>query len=134
MTAPAEARTHVAAVLAVLVGAGLTTYLGESPSAAPEKYLVLYPDPGTPEGSLGDRHRDLLLEFQVTAVGRTAEQASWMADKARAALLGTVPTVAGRAVQPLWQVGFPPPVQRDDDVSPPTFYQPISYQLRSGPE
>jgi hypothetical protein len=131
VTAPADARPHIDAILAVLTAAGVTAYDAEAPADAPEKYAVVYPDPGTPSGTLGDRHRHLLLEFQLTAVGRSREQAQWVADKARAVLLTTIPTVPGRVVQPLWQVGSPPPVQRDDDVQPPLYYQPVSYQMRS---
>lgn len=131
MTAPADARPHVDGLLALLTAAGLTVYDAEAPAGAPDKYAVLYSDPGTPAGALGDRHRMLLLGFQVTAVGRTRVQAAWVADKARVTLLTQVPAVAGRVVQPLWQVGQPPPIQRDDDVQPPLYYQPISYQMRS---
>jgi hypothetical protein len=131
VTVPADSRPHVDAVLALLADAGLAVYDAEAPAAPPVKYAVVYADPGTPGGALGDRHRHLLIEFQVTAVGRSRVQAAWVADKARAALLTGTPTVAGRVVQPLWQVGSPPPVQRDDDVQPPVYYQPISYQMRS---
>ena len=96
-------------------------------------YAVTYFDPGTPEGTLGDRHRDLYCEFQVTHLGVTPEQVRWAVDKARGALLGGEPSVPGRAVQPLWQIGQPPPIDRDDSEQPPLYYQPVSYGMRSGP-
>lgn len=132
MTAPALARPHASA-LVTLLAASIDAYLGESPAVHPARYVVLYPDPGTPDGTLGDRHRWLLLEFQVTAVGTTVEQCLWAADTARTVLLTSVPTVSGRLVHPLWQVGIPPPVRRDDDVQPPLYVQPVSYRLRSVP-
>lgn len=132
MTAPAPARPHSTALVALLTAA-IPAYLGEAPATRPARYVVLYPDPGTPEGTLGDRHRWLLLEFQVTAVGTTVEQCQWAADTARTTLLTQIPTVAGRVVHPLWQVGYPPPVRRDDDVQPPVYVQPVSYRLRSVP-
>ena len=132
MTDPASARVHVDALLALLNGAGLPTYDAQAPAEnRPERYAVLYSDPGTPSGTLGDRHRDLLIEFVLHGVGSTREQAQHAVDLARLVLLTTVPTVAGRVVQPLWQVGAPPPIQRDDDLTPAVFFQPITFQMRS---
>jgi hypothetical protein len=136
VTAPALVRPHAAAVVVMLTAGGCPAYDSEGPipTARPGSgWVVLWADPGTPEGTLGDRHRDLLLEFQATAVGCTPEQCRWAVDKARTILLGTIPAIAGRAVEPLWQVGQPPPIQRDDDEQPPLFYQPVSYRLRSVP-
>lgn len=132
MTAPAPVRPHATAVLMVLASGGLSAYDGEGPAVRPPAgYVVLYFDAGTPDGTLGDRHKDLLVEFQVTAIGVTPEQCRWAADKARTVLLTSIPVVAGRLVHPLWQVGSPPPMRRDDDVQPPLHVLPVSYQLRS---
>lgn len=135
MTAPAGARTHVDGLLALLrtqLGANVGVDWGNRATGRQPPCLVLYPDPGTPEGSLGDRHRDLLLEFQLTAIGTTAEQAAWVGDAARAVLLTMQPTVTGRIVQPLWQVDGQP-VQRDNDVTPPLYFQVAVYQMRTEP-
>lgn len=135
MTAPAAVRAHVDGLLTLLAAqaTGVGVYRGEAPAGAALPYVVLYTDPGTPEGSLGDRHRDLLIEFQATAVGRTSEQAEWAADKVRGVLLTQQPTVTGRVVQPLWQAASGPRVQRDDDLTPPVFYLPVIYQMRTEP-
>jgi hypothetical protein len=86
-----------------------------------------------PEGSLGDRHRDLLIEFQVTCVGTGPEQAQWVADRVRLVLLTQVPTVAGRTVQPLWQVPTGERVRPDFDLDPPLYYLPVIFQMRTEP-
>lgn len=132
VSVPASAGPHATALKAQLVAAGLSVGYGRAPASASAPYVVLYPDSGTPEGTLGDRFCDLLMDFQVTAVGRMPEEAMYQADKARIALLGSVPTVTGRTVQPLWQRDSQP-VLRDDDVTPPLFYATAQYQLRSEP-
>lgn len=142
-TLPASAREHVAGLLALLNGnlpaapsppaRQLQVYSGGADPTAGVPYVVLYADPGWPDGTLGDRHRWLLLGFQVTAVGSSVQQAQWASDWARTVLLTMQPTVPGRIVHPLWQQEGPPPVTRDDDVSPPLYYQPALYQMRSVP-
>jgi hypothetical protein len=133
VTAPGSVDTHATAVLAALVDGGLAAYDGQAPPGATGPRVVVYFDAGADSGTLGDRHRWLLVEFQATAVGTTPKQARWASDKTRAVLLTAQLVVPGRSVSPLWQVGAPPPIQRDDDVTPPLFYQPVSYQFRSGP-
>lgn len=147
-TAPALAREHVDGLFVLLRGnlppapappavqvrvydADALVDAAGKPPAAP--YAVLYPDPGWPEGTLGDRWRWLLLGFQVTGVGATRRQAQWVADWARGVLLTQQPVVPGRVVHPLWQQEGSPPIDRDDDVSPPLFYAPVLYQMRSVP-
>lgn len=140
----ASASVSVVAIAALLTGQAtpILTEVGQKPagagwqgapgSSAFKAYTVLWPDAGTPGGSLGDRHADLLLEFQVTAVGQTAVQALWMQSTARAVLLGQTPVIAGRLVWPLWEVSSQY-AQRDDDETPPVFYATAVYQMRSGP-
>jgi hypothetical protein len=129
VTAPAVL-PHVDAVQAALTGAGLAVGLGGAPVPAAARYVALYPDPGqsVPE-SLADRRTDVMLMVQATCVGPTAEQALWVADKARAALSGPL-TVDGRVAWRPEELGGPP-VSRDDDVTPPLFYVPIQFQIRS---
>jgi hypothetical protein len=52
-----------------------------------------------------------------------------VADKVRSAL-ASVLTVDGRVVWRPEELGGPP-VSRDDDVTPPLFYVPIQFQIRS---
>lgn len=135
MTAPAGVLDHAVAVQTLLdaqlpaaVGVGLGSAVGLT---AP--YAVIYPDPGTPEGSIGDRYEDLLVEFQVTCVGTGPQQAMDVVGRVRAILLGQLPTITGRFVQPLWQEPTGERLRRDDDVSPPLYYLPLIFQMRTEP-
>ncbi|WP_449475258.1 hypothetical protein [Streptomyces abikoensis] len=67
-------------------GLGALPLSGGQP--APLPYLVLYPLGGAFEGApLADRSEDARLEYQVTVVGSRADQAEWLADRARRAVL-----------------------------------------------
>ncbi|MET8404530.1 hypothetical protein [Streptomyces sp900116325] len=127
---------HVDAVQAALTAGGLTVYLGGTPTSTgwtpPDKFAVLYPDPGQAgRASLADERTDLTVMFQVTCVGASMERALWVADRVREALSGQL-TVAGRAAwRPEDQGG--PPVQRDDDVTPPLWFVPVQYRIQSIP-
>lgn len=137
MTAPASVRSHVDAVHVLLAANSVPAYRGEAPAGAITAdpftpFVVVYPNAGMPEGTLGDRHRDLSCEFQVIGVGRTAEQSQWITDKARVVLLTMLPAVPGRVAQPLWQVDGAP-TRRNDAVSPAVFETPVAYQFRTGP-
>lgn len=135
MTTPAVL-PHVDAVSAALTTAGLTAYLGGAPPGvsptAADPYVVLYPEPGRAEvASLADNRTNFSAVVQLTCVGLTAEQAMSVSDRAAAAL-SAVLTVTGRTSwkpEPL----DGQPVQRDDDVTPPCFYAPSRYRLRSIP-
>jgi hypothetical protein len=127
---------HVDAVQAALTGAGLTVYLGGTPAATswtpPDKYAVLYPEPGEAvRESLADQRTDFLAVFQVTCVGGSMERALWVADKVRQALSGPL-VVGGRTVWRPEDLGGPP-VQRDDDTNPPSFFVPVQYRIKSIP-
>jgi hypothetical protein len=127
---------HVDAVQAALEGASLTVYLGGAPTAfgwvPPNVYVVLYPEPGSAvRESLADLRTDFTAVFQITCVGGSMERALWAADKARAALSAPL-TVAGRATWRPEDLGGPP-VQRDDDTNPPSWFVPVRYRLMSIP-
>lgn len=137
MTAPAASEPHIRAVVTTLgtALAALTTPIAAYNGTRPDSdtnCVVVHGTPGQSSGSLGDRFADLLLDFQVTAVGTGPEQALAYADAARVALLGTPPAVAGRAVWPLWQTGSQP-VQRDDTVQPPLWIATAQYAIKSTP-
>lgn len=128
---PASSRAHADAVVAAL-GAALTTFDGEGPADPHNRvpYAVVRTDAGDTSGSLGDRYQELTVTVWVTAVGGTREQAQWAADKARATLLTTGPTVSGRSAHPMWQVTSQP-VTVDADVEPSLFYAVAAYRLRT---
>jgi hypothetical protein len=135
MTVPAVL-PHLDAVQAALAGVGLTVYLGGTPTSAgwspPDKYAVLYADTGTAvRESLGDRRTDFAALVQVTCVGSSMERALWVSDRVRLAM--AVPlAVTGRASWRPEELGGPP-VQRDDDVTPPLWFVPVQYRLQSIP-
>lgn len=134
MTTPAVL-PHVAAVQAALGAAGLTVYLGGAPAGPaplPKAYTVVYSSPGMVESaSLADDRTTLDVLLQVTVVSTTPEGALGTADRARAALAAPL-TVAGRATWRPEELGGPP-LARDDDVTPPLWYLPVQYRLRSIP-
>lgn len=122
------------AVVAALTASGLTVYVGGVPTDAgwvpPDRFAVLYPDAGMAvRESLADRRTNFDATFQVTCVGGSVERALWVADRVRAAL--SVPlAVAGRTSWRPEDLGGPP-VARDDDVTPPSWFVPVQYRLQS---
>ena len=138
MTAPALSQPHIAAVLLAVDAAlqALPTPRHAYNAKRPDEdtaCAVIYGPPGDVSGPLGDRFADLQLDFQVTAVGTGPDQALYIADAARAALLATPPpAVAGRAVWPLWQTAAQL-VQRDDTVQPALYIATAQYVMKSNP-
>lgn len=125
---------HLDAIQEALTGAGLTVYVGGAPTESswkpPGQFAVLYPDPGMAvRSSLADDRSDFTAIVQVTCVGADVERALWVAGKVRQAL--AVPLVVeGRASWLPEDLGGPP-IQRDDDVTPPLFFVPVQYRLQS---
>jgi hypothetical protein len=74
---------------------------------------------------------DFTTTFQVTCVGGSMERALWVADKVRAALSAPLVVTGRRTWRPEDLGG--PPVQRDDDTNPPSFFVPVQYRLMSIP-
>ena len=107
-----EKRVVTNAVLAMLTGAtGLPVGRGRTPANAGLKYYVLYAlDTSLSGPPLADEHDDLTVIYQVTSVSApdpakpgsagSAEQAEWLADKARTAFLARAP-FTGRWVHDL---------------------------------
>ncbi|MEW2161444.1 hypothetical protein AB0912_00305 [Streptomyces sp. NPDC007084] len=125
---------HLDAVQAALTGAGLTVYVGGTPTTSgwspPDKFAVLYPDPGVSvRSSLADDRSDFTATVQVTCVGSDVERALWVAGRVRRALAAEL-AVEGRVSWRPEDLGGPP-VQRDDDVTPPLFFVPVQYRLQS---
>lgn len=131
MAAP-DIKPHVDAVVAALANAGLTVGDGVAPATVPTNgiYVVVHFDPGQalPE-SLADARTDFALSFQVTCVGPTPEKCRWATQRTRMALHAPL-AVAGRTAWRPEELGGPP-IQRDDDVSPPLYYLPVQYRLQT---
>ncbi|MFJ6616676.1 hypothetical protein ACIQOW_03705 [Kitasatospora sp. NPDC091335] len=125
---------HVLAAKAAIEATGVTVYLGGAPAATvlPKAYVVLYPSPGIEAAaSLADDRTDLDLPLQATAVATTPDGAIGTAGRVRRAFaVGLV--VDGRVCWRPESVGGPP-LQRDDDVTPPLWYLPVQYRFHSIP-
>ncbi len=136
MSTPPDVLPHLDAVQAALQDAGLTVYVGGAPTSSgwtpPDKFAVLYPDPGMAvRASLADDRTDFDSTMQVTCVGSDVERALWVAARVRWALAAPL-AVEGRNCWPAEDLGGPP-VQRDDDVNPPVYFVPVQYRICSTP-
>jgi hypothetical protein len=132
MSTPPEVLPHRDAIKEALEGVGLAVGLGVAPDPAPAAglYAVLYMSPGqTMSESLADQRTDMQVMFQVTCVGADEERCLWVVDKVRRALHPRL-EVTGRKAFRAEELGGPP-MLRDDDLTPPVFYLPIQFMLRT---
>lgn len=115
---------------AIRVGDGVAPQSTDGKVVAPCAVLHMRTG-GEMFGSIGCADSDATLPFQVTCIGKTAEQARIVADKVAGALDGATLTVTGRAIyrvrRPRGPIGGAP--ERDDEVTPPLFYIPAYYSL-----
>lgn len=99
-------------------------------------YAVLYPtlSPEITEdgGTLRDPNAHRILEYQITSVGTTREQAQWCADRMRTALFAT-PLVVDGSFPWFIEIGALGEIERDDDLEPPLFYASESIAIPSSP-
>jgi len=117
--------------VAALEEAELVVGLGIKPDAAGRKWAVLHPFGQDEATSIAEPHGGLLYTVQVMSFGLGPEQAEWVADRARAALLAGI-TVDGRTVLGVEHEPSPP-LARDDDVQPPVFYLSETFRFRTTP-
>lgn len=126
----------VTAVLEALAAAGVRADIGLKPDDVPDDtgWVAAYPSTPTvsDDGSMAQPHEQDPLEIQLVFVGRTAEQATWVADKARAVLLAGAFTVPGRSVFWVEEVAGRP-LQRDDDEHPPLYSIATNFKIRTTP-
>lgn len=146
MTAPASVRIHtdaaVAAIeaLAALRASPLLIGRGEPPAGAGWQeepgsgtyipFVVVYPSPGTPDGSLALPVEYLDYRIQATCVSASQEGTEAIADLVTAAWVNTSIPVSGRFCYP-GQMVVSNPVIRDDAESPPVHYAVIQVQWRT---
>lgn len=96
-------------------------------------YAVVYPGlTGPTDGPVSATSWDAVQGWQVTYVGKSADQADAIRDRGRLALLGRVLTVTGRATEPV-DLSDSTNVSRDADVQPPLFYAVDRYRARTTP-
>lgn len=142
MSAIASDRLFVDAVVAELEGAGLLVGDAVAPDAITHDtqgrltspYCIVYPMPsGGTSGPMSAPHADEDMVVQVTAVGRTREQAQWVADTAKATLLAGI-SITGRALSSRPGLDVGSGLQRDDDTAgPPLFYAVHRYRFPTTP-
>jgi len=102
------------------------------PDGATAPYAVVYPLPDRATfGTLTDANQISLQLFQVTCVGDTMEEAQWMQQKTRLALLGWVPSVTGWVPNRV-ELDQGSGVIRDDD-GPVVFYTTDRFSLYVDP-
>ena len=95
-----------------------------TPSNNTRPYAVLWPLFATEfDGSLGEPDEDAWYRYQVTCVGDTREQAQGLADELMVLMRAKNKYVwTGFVAKPVL-IEDVLPVDRDDDVQPPVFYQ-----------
>lgn len=94
---------------------------GVAPSNDTPPYAVVYPQDETDlDSTLADPTDLTLFEWLVVSVGDTQDQALWMNQKVRAALLGWQPVVTGITCGFVTRDGGRG-VLREDDVQAPKF-------------
>ncbi|MFE5969814.1 hypothetical protein [Streptomyces sp. NPDC056463] len=86
-------QTMLASATGRSCGYGVAPTASSLPTGAATPYSVLYPIGSTSDGPpFGDVSADARILYQVTSVATTAEQAEWMADKVRAAMVARAGT------------------------------------------
>lgn len=136
-----QTRPVTASIVTILTDAGLLVGAGQQPTGAGgdctdgsfRPWAVIHPMRGGDlDGSLGLGQEDAEALYQITCVGATQEQAEWVADTARIALLAATPTAPGRAVV-LVVIDELGGSTRDDDAQPPLWFIADRYRLLTTP-
>lgn len=137
----ANLRLHGDAVVARLTAVGLVVGDGTAPTTAYGlrsddtfiPWVVVYPVPGTFDGTLEASWDDADLVYQATCVGDTRAACMGVEDMVNAALLpaGSL-TVSGRAIQQV-RLDLGGGVRRDDTAKPPVFISTPRYRISSTP-
>ena len=133
-------RVVTQALLTVLSNAGITAGDGVAPDGVGwddgtpgvdtfDPYVVVHATlGGIFDGSVGDPYQDAKVDYTLTSVGATQQQAQWMNDEVYATLTSTALTVSGRSV-----LQASPEVEggatRDDDVQPPVWFAPSRWRI-----
>lgn len=131
MPSVAAAAPHTDAVVAALEGADILVDRGQAPDGAGwqgepgysqfRAYVVLYPSPGVPDGSIAEPTEYLGYSCQATCIAATQVGAERLADAVKALFVNQLLDVAGRSSY-RGQLLLDRPVSRDDAVTPPEHY------------
>jgi hypothetical protein len=86
------------------------------PDQVPERYVVFWPDTGTPQGdSVCGEFTGGLFRWQLNFVAPDRGMAEWMSQKVRDSLLGDRPFIAGWSCGQI-QLPLTLPARRDEQV------------------
>lgn len=137
MTAPADSRPHTDAAIAairslallraseVLVDRGRpptgSGWQGEPKVSVFIPFVIVYPSPGSPDGSVAEAAEYLDYSAQATCVSASSEAVESVMDLVKAAWVNTSIPVPGRFCYP-GQVLAEGQISRDDAVAPPVHY------------
>lgn len=133
-------RSLTDAIITALETANLTVGDGIKPSSGGWQgtpgsanftpYVIVYPTPGgIYDGPVGSPFADARVDYTITAIGASREQAQWGADQVFATLINPANvTVSGRTVN-LLSPDVDGGVIRDDDVQPPVFFSPTRWRV-----
>jgi hypothetical protein len=129
-----DPRTATDAVISALASTGKQIGDGVAPGAAVFPYAVVTPlaDVGY-DGPINDGQADVEMTWQVTSVGQNREQAQWMQDACRDALINGTLAITGRSVMKVDLSGGSG-VERDDDFQPPLFYAVDVFEIMLTPD
>lgn len=87
--------------------------------SAPLPYVIVFFTPGEPISQRGGSNGRRGVEFQVTGVGETREQASWVAQKAEDALVASPVDIGGGLFRRIRRTRGSQYVGRDDTWNRP---------------
>jgi hypothetical protein len=97
-------------------------------------YAVLYLlAGGDMDGPISDSQADVVMRFQITAVGKSEKEALAVQDYCTKRMQKAYVTVSGRKVRNLTKVLASNGVIRDDDVATPVFYCFQQWDLNTTP-
>ena len=133
MTAPVvDPQPLVAALAAAMAAQGIAYAEGKKPTVtAGSPYIVGWFDSGTVENRSLMSRDGWSTVVTLQSYGNSPESVRVAVRKGRAAVLALYgQAVAGRTVQ-LPSQSPPPPMQRDDDVQPPLFWQSDEWRIRT---
>jgi hypothetical protein len=125
--------TTVPDEILTLIGAaipGVTVFDGRVGDTPADRWVVVYPDPGTVKAlAVCGRSDSATFRWQVTSVAPTRQRAAWLAGKVRDATVDVRPVVAGWVCGPVCH-NYAQLPQHDETVAQhPVVYQVDLYDL-----
>ena len=138
----AAAAPHTTAIVTALEAAGVAVGRGLQPAGSGWQgqegasvhvpYVVLYPSPGTVDGTVAEPTEYLDYACQLTCVAATQDAAETVADLVKSTLVDKPLTVTGRASY-RGQLLLSRGPERDDAVAPPVHYVVLQLGWRTQP-